>query len=597
MFQKISAFFLIIFLAFANASAFAEDISVRATVDSNQITLGSSTRLVLTVNGTQKVDPIELPAIDGFESRFLAPQTQVSIVNGNYSAAKSFIYVLFSNKTGTFTVPALTVVIDGKEYRSDPIEIVVADSSAGGEQATPSGAPTSINLQDKIMLQIDVPKSEVFLHEQIPLSVKLLVGGVRVGNVQYPSLDTTGFTITNFVDHQYQKVLNGVGFDVVDFQTTFSATRTGELTVGPAKLQADIVSRSQNQGASGMFGTDVFDNFFTSYDRRPFTVNSTTLTINVLPLPDEGKPEGFSGAVGKYDFTVTATPELIKVGDPITLRMTVSGQGDLKTITMPSFSDGSFKIYDPQIKDEGNAKVLEQVIIPTTTDIKEVPRLSFSYFDTETRKYETITRGPFPVVVSAPSPGDEFKAVGFETSKPSVPFNEEVGRDIVFIKEYLEDLRPRGYRIYKTWTFGAAVFLYFCVWLFGLSMYFLRRKLRTDERFARKIKAPRHARQGLEQAKTLLKQNDPKEFYGAVVKTLTDYIGNRCHISSGGLTGDAVILILKDKRVEGKIMESIGHLFDTADSVRFASVRREQRKMNDDFEELKSVISYLEKRL
>lgn len=598
MFGKKLAICLVFVFVLLSRPIFADEITLKATVDSNQIALGDSTRLVLTVSGTQKADPIDLPVIDGFDARYLGPQTQVSIVNGNYSASKSFIYVLFSTKTGTFTIPALSFTIDGKEYLSEPIQITVEDTATAGGQGTTSGSPGALTLQDKIMLTLDVPKTEVYLHEQIPLGIKLFFGGVSIGDVQYPTFDTAGLTKTDFAEpEQTQQVLNGMGFNVVNFKTLISPTRTGEFTIGPAQLQANLIYRSQNQGASSMFGSDVFDNFFTSYERRPFTVNSTALRINVLPLPDEGKPEGFSGAVGKYDFTVTATPELVKVGDPITLRMTVSGQGDLKTITMPSFTDASFKIYDPQIKDEGNAKVLEQVIIPTTTDIKEVPRLSFSYFDTESRKYETITRGPFPVVVSAPSPGEEFKAVGFETSKPSVQFNEEVGRDIVFIKEHLDDLRPQGYRFYKTWAFGAAVILYLCVWVFGLSMYFLRRKLKTDERFARKIKAPRHARQGLEQAKTLLHQNDPKEFYTAVIKTLTDYIGNRCHIASGGLTGDGVIRILKDKRVDGKIVESIRHLFDTADSVRFASVRCDQRKMNDDFEELRSVITYLEKRL
>lgn len=595
MLRKTFSFLALIFFCSVCLAAFAEDISLRATVDSNQITLGGSTRLVLTVNGTQNVEPIELPVIDGFESRYLGPQTQVSIVNGNYSASKSFIYVLFSNKTGTFTVPSLAIAIDGKEYRSDPIQIVVADSAAGGEPKTTSGAPTSVNLQDKIMLQIEVPKAEVYLHEQIPMNVKLLLGGVRVGDVQYPSLDTTGFTISNFVDRQYQKVLDGIGFDVVDFQTTLSATRTGELTIGPAKLQANLISLSQQKGASSMFGADIFDNFFTSYDRRPFIVHSASRVINVLPLPEEGKPEDFTGAVGKYDFLVTATPDQLKVGDPITLRMTVAGQGDLKTINMPVFSDKSFKIYDPQIKDIDKAKVLEQVIVPTTTDIKEVPKLSFSYFDTETKKYETISRGPFPVVVSAPDPSDEFKAVGFETSKPLHDFKEEVGRDIVFIKEQLDDLRLQGHHFYKSWIFVFLVLLYSAAWSTGLFFYFVRRKLKFDQRFARKIKAPKQARQGLERTKALIQNNDPKDFYAQAVKTLTDYIGNRLHIPSGGLTADGVAPILKDRGIDAKVMSSIRSLFDTADAVRFASAQCDRRKMNEDYEELKKTINHLEK--
>src|SRR5262245_59437052 len=105
---------LMIFLTAVSRPLFAEDISLTATVESNHVTLGNSTRLVLTVKGTQKVEPVELPAIDGLDTKYLGPQTAVSIVNGQYSSSKSFIYVLFSNKVGKFTIPALSMTIDGK---------------------------------------------------------------------------------------------------------------------------------------------------------------------------------------------------------------------------------------------------------------------------------------------------------------------------------------------------------------------------------------------------------------------------------------------------------------------------------------------------
>ena len=381
--KKIRAILVsIVFILAACSAAFAEDISFKATVDSNHVTLGNSTHLLLKVTGAKKVDPIQLPAIEGIDSRYLGPQTEVSIVNGNYSSSKSFIYVLFSNKAGKFTVPAIAATIDGKEYKSDPIEITVEDAPAQAPQneAKTSGAPTSVSLQDKIMLILEVPKNEIYMHEQIPLSIKLYYGGVSISDIQFPSFDTTGMTKTDFGEpDQTQQVLNGMGFNVVHFKTLISPTRAGELTLGPAQLQANILYKNQNQdGAQSAFGTDIFDNFLTSYERRSFTVNSQQIKINVLPLPDEGKPENFSGAVGKYDFEVTATPVAVKVGDPITLRMKVTGDGDLKSITMPVFNDASFKTYDPQIKDEGNAKISEQVVIPTSTDVKEVPAVYFS---------------------------------------------------------------------------------------------------------------------------------------------------------------------------------------------------------------------------
>jgi hypothetical protein len=590
---------LMVFFAAACRPLSADDIALTAVVETNRVTLGNSTHLVLTVEGSQNAEPIDLPVIEGFDSKYLGPQTAVSIVNGKSSVSKSFIYVLFSNKAGKFTIPALSMTVDGKQYQSQPIEISVDDVPAEGGEPKTSGSPTAVSLQDKIMLMAAAPKKEMYLHEQVPLSIKLFYGGVNISDVQYPTLEATGFTKTEFGEpEQNQQILNGMGFNVVNFTTLISPTRAGELVIGPAQLQANILYKSQNQPPiNSAFGTDIFDNFFTSYERRQFTVNSEAIRINVLPLPEEGKPENFSGAVGKYDFTATATPTDVKVGDPITLRMKVIGNGDLKTVTMPSFTGTNFKTYDPQIKDEGIAKILEQVIIPTSEEIKEVPAVSFSYFDTETKEYKTITQGSFPITVAAPNPGEEFKAVGFEAAAPLVRNTEEVGKDIVFIKERLDDLRLQGQHFYNTWIFWLISLIYVCVWTVCLSLYFVRRRLKTDTRFARKLKAPRQARQGLESAKALMRQKDAKAFYSAAVRTLSEYIGNQLHISSGGLTGDAVVRILNQKGFDAGMIESVKNIFESADMVRFASARPDEQQMKKDFERLKAVIEGLEKKL
>jgi hypothetical protein len=444
---------------------------------------------------------------------------------------------------------------------------------------------------------LEAPQKEVYLHEQVPLHAKLFYNGVQSGDVQYPSLDTTGFTLTSFTDEQYQKALNGMAFNVVDFKAFISPTRTGELKLGPAQLQANLISRAQNQATNGSFGTDIFDNFFTTYERRPFTVNSLPVSINVLPLPEKGKPEDFSGAVGVYEFEASASPVDVKVGDPITLKMKVTGQGDLKSINMPVFNDPAFKTYDPQIKDDGNVKTLEQVVVPTKVDIKEVPAISFSYFDTAAKEYRTITKGPFSVIVTSPKPGDEFKAVGFETATPSVAVKEDVGRDIVFIKERIDDLRPKGYRFYRTFAFWLSFIIYGLVWTTCLIVYFVKRKLQSDMRFARKFKAPRQVRLGLETAKASLQQNNSKEFYTASVKTLTEYVGNHLHVPAGGLTYDALSGLLKGRAVNDDVLAAIKVIFESADRVRFASYAADVKTMNRDYEALKVIIERLEKNL
>jgi hypothetical protein len=590
----------------APAPARAEDISVGATVSANRINLGASAQLMLTVRGTQKVDPVNLPAIDGLDVRYIGPQTQVSIVNGNYTSSKTFIYSLFPNKTGQFKIPSLTLSIGGQEYHTDPIDITVDDAPAAQGNATaaadPSGGEmTAASLKDKILLIMGTSKSEIYVGEQVPVTIKLLYTGVTISEIQFPTFDYMGFSKEDFAQpQQSQQVINGVGYNVVDFKTFVSPTRTGELTLGPAKLEANLVYHKASQttpfGSTG-FANDIFDSFFNTYEKRALTATSQPLKLNVLPLPEEGKPENFSGAVGQFDFNVTVGPAEVKVGDPVTLRMKITGNGNLKSITLPPFNDPKFKTYDPQIKDEGNTKTLEQVIIPKSEDIKEVPAQYFSYFDTQEKQYKTIRQGPFPISVKAPQPGEEFKAVGFESTTPNVTVKEELGHDLVFIKERPGILRPHGYHIYKTVWFWLLTLIYLTAWGVALGMYFIRRRLTTDERFARKFKAPRQAREGIAQAQVYMMQGRVKEFYGAVSKTLKDYLGNQLHMPPGSMAFDSLASVLRSKKINERIIQSIKTIFEAADMVRFASVHPDDASMAKTFESLKIIIDDLERHL
>ena len=128
-FMKFAKSFLILFFLSA-AVARAEDISFEATVDANKVSMGTAAQLTLTIHGTQEIDKLNLPAIDGFETRYVGPSTQVSVVNGTYSTAKAFTYMLLPLKEGTFTIPPLEVQVKGQVYRTQLITMQVMPASA-----------------------------------------------------------------------------------------------------------------------------------------------------------------------------------------------------------------------------------------------------------------------------------------------------------------------------------------------------------------------------------------------------------------------------------------------------------------------------------
>ena len=151
----------------------AEDIVFQAEVNAPQAALDDSLQLTLRISGTQNVSPIELPAIEGFTSRFIGPATQVSIINGQSSVTKSFIYVLYPQKKGKFTIPAFTIELEGKKYTSEPIAVDVVDAVASSSSA---GGPAQnqgvANLSDKIFMIMGTPEKEAYIGEKVALTIK-----------------------------------------------------------------------------------------------------------------------------------------------------------------------------------------------------------------------------------------------------------------------------------------------------------------------------------------------------------------------------------------------------------------------------------------
>ncbi len=588
-----------------SVNTFAQDISVEAKMNASQIVLGEAGMLSINIQGAQNVAPVPIPAIDGLDIRYVGPQTQFVFNNGQQSSSISFRYTVFPLKAGHYEIPSLQIAIDGQNYTTNALDIEVtedqsrAGSSALGSQS--SSGTESQSVKDKAFLVLKVPKTEVYLNEPLPVKIMLFVSDFSLTDIEYPVLEALGIDVGKFEQaKQYAQAIGGIRYDIVEFNTVIYPTRTGEVKLGPAKLDCNILAqdRSQNQSRFGRFDSsfddDFFNQFFGRSEKRPLSLESADVTINVLPLPQEGKPESFSGAVGQFDFQASIGPEEVKVGDPITLRMKIRGTGNLKAANFPILPQDNFKFYDPEIKEENNVKTLEQVIIPQTDQITQVPILQFSYFNPEFKKYEAITQGPFPIKVTKPNEAESLKVVGLEQSD-SLPKFEVLGRDIVFIKEEPDKFRSRGFHLYK--SLGCYIFLAAFIFLWGGLYMFYRHthKLQTDTMYAKRLLAPRQARKGLLEAKKLMEQGKRMEFYDTLFKTLQEYLANKFHLSLGAVTLENVQASLNSKEGNETFGAQLKILFDECEMARFAAVSFEKENMRQSYLRLEKLIDYCER--
>jgi oxygen tolerance protein BatD len=563
-------------LLVAAAAPARADISVRASVNPPRARVGEALALIIEINGAQNVTAPALGPIDGFDLQYVGPSTQISIVNGQMNASIQHRYSLLPMRAGHFTLGPFAIDYQGKQYQTAAlgVDIVAAGQpSAQAPQAGAAQAPAQAGAQGAaagraLRLTLSAPKQEVYLHERVPVDLILYVGAIRVADIQYPTLPADGLSLDKFPEpSQQQQVIDGETFQVVHFQTTVIPLRSGSLTLGPAALRLNVLNRRRTQGFNDQF----FDDFFGT-ERRPVDLRSDPLVLNVLPLPDAGKPADFSGAVGTFNMQVTASPTELNAGDPITMHIVLTGSGNLAEAAAPELAsvDG-FRTYEAHVsKSESGGttvtKTFEQVLIPNDAGVPAIAPVRFSYFDPQARRYQTVQSQPIALVVRAPknAPHAEIVAGGAPALRAAP--EEKLGRDIVYIKDDPGTLRPRALPWY-----GSLAFL---LWqpvpllLFGAAVWYdqRRQRLSGDVRYARFTRAGKEARRGLSAAEQALSEGDRPRFYDALSRTMQTYLSAKLDLPPGRID----LVTVGTRGIPSDCAQRIAEFLTTCEQVRFA---------------------------
>ncbi|MBP7215952.1 MAG: protein BatD [Candidatus Omnitrophica bacterium] len=583
--------------------ALAKDIAFEASVESNRVSVGQAFQLNLRFQNVQGMPALDLPASEGFEYRYLGPLTAMSIVNGQVSSSITHQYRVLALKVGTFTIGPFSFTYNNDTFTSNQISIeVVSGPVSSGQQPQASvgdDSPQMQDLRDRIFLIIQPLKTSAYVFEQIPVSIKLYINKLQVRDIPpSPELAHEGLSLGEFKHNQFQEMLGGVAYNVIEFETSVFGFKPGEYKLGPAQITCNLMVQKQRRAASfdDFFDSDIFDDFFARFEAYPLQLKSPEVPVTILALPKEGKPESFSGAVGDFDLSASVSPTELKVGDPITIRMTVSGDGNLNTVSMPSLNTrDDFKRYEPQVKQEQDQKVFEQVIIPLSAKVKQVPEIVFHFFNPQTSQYQTITKGPFPIAVTQPEKMDQTRIVESSNETRTFSQEEKLGRDIVFIKETIGALQKKRQHLYTQALFLLAQLIPLVAYIVFLFAARHKKRLTTDKRYARQLQAPRKARAGLKACALLLENGHAQEFFDRVFVTLKEYLGDRFHIPSRSITASVVDEVLKPKGVSQEITQQVSDIFLRCDSARYAATQVTVDDMQKTLRQLEEVIDYLQR--
>jgi len=616
----------ILFVVFLAASlvagkAFAGDKKFELSLDRNRIAIGQKAQLGASFYGTQSMPAPDIGNIDGLEVRYVGPSTMMTVLSGQVSTSITHLYSVLPLKVGKFQIGPFTFKYKGDTYTSNMVFLEASDEPIApqpsrqgppgqGIGAAPLGRPVAaeqVGLADRIFLTLFVDKTVAYVNELIPVTVKLYVNRLNVNDIQLPTFAQEGFSKVEFKEpKQYRERLNGLLYDVLEFRTSIFGMRAGDYRLGPASIKCNVMVRKSMPGGPGFnddfFGPDpsaaFLDDFMSRYERYPMELKSKDIQLGVLALPSQGRPQDFSGAVGDYQFIYSANPTKLKVGDPVTLKMEINGTGNFNTVLMPKLDDtAGFKVYEAQAKTEENHKTFTQVLIPETEQMAKLPKAVFSYFDPNARHYKTISQGPIAISVEKGKEEAPSQVIG-----PVIPpagaaaKADELGRDLIYIKDSPGTLRRKGDTFYRTPAFGLA-FALPLVLLIIFSVYNERlTRIRTDSVYAGRLAAYRSSKKGMKALGRTMKAGDPKVFYETLFKTLQDYLGYRLSIPPPGITSAVADEALSTRDVDPAMMAKMRDLFRACDESRFGFRQPDIYKMKDDIKVLGEVIKYLERK-
>ncbi len=386
------------------ANCYADDISITADVDRYQISLDEQVTLTITVSGNiSNIPQPTIPSLDGFTAYSSGRSQNISIINSQVSSAVIFTYILVPNNEGEYTLGPFSITYKGNDYTADPINIKVSPRSK--QPSVPSYTyqerKESQSTADKgevkeLFIETYVDKLRAYVNEQVTLTFAFYQSVKLFENPVYNPPSTTGFWTEDMPPQKkYYEIIGDKKYLVTEIKTALFATSPGEFIIGSARLEASV------EDLERFFSRSPFDTFnrdpFSMFRRgKPIILTTDPINVEILPLPEEEKPLDFKGDVGRFDITANVDKDTTEENQPITLKIVVKGEGNIKTISSPNMP----QMDDIKFYDSGSAenisksdyvvqgeKSFEKVIIPKRPGQLVIGPIEYSYFDPREKRY------------------------------------------------------------------------------------------------------------------------------------------------------------------------------------------------------------------
>ncbi|WP_337872699.1 BatD family protein, partial [Ignavibacterium sp.] len=347
---------------------------------------------------------------------------------------------------------------------------------------------------------------------------------------------------------------------------------------------------------------NIWDSFFDDPFRRgdiyEYNAKSNTLRVDVIPLPEEHKPVSFKGAVGKFEFTVSIDKQKTKTNEPITLKLSISGTGNLNLLQVPDFElPAGFEKYEPKVNDQinrlnkiGGVKTVEYLLIPRIAGTREIKPIQFSYFDPDIRKYFELKSNPFYITIEQGDSASNYYIAEKEGVK-------QLGTDIHFIKTKFDDIRKKQEHLITKPAFWFATALPLLAFIGLIGWKRKQDKLSGNIQLLKYQRAERVAKSKFKKAQKYLEAGNSEAYYSEIAQAFFGYLEDKLHIPKSEFTLDKAHSILAEKGIDIQLANRMKNAGEKCEFIRYAPNAEASAAMKDFYNELLNVVIDIEKAL
>ena len=562
---------------------------------------------------------LNAPAISG--CKLLNPQPGVStsqsyqIINGQASSSSTveYTYIYRAENEGTFTIPAASIIVDGKKLTSQSAKFTVlpADKTAQSQQGGGygygygGGAPQqSVHVddlasqddtsrpisKDDIFVRIILNKSHAYEQEAIECTIKLYTKFQRINSFMMTSPPTFDGFLIEEVDTQaaLNAVENYKGQNYVTAvlkKCIIFPQKSGKLTISSGKYDLSVVQIERISNGWFVSGRPV---------EREVHLQPYTSTVDITPLP-EPRPAGFDNAVGQFTFESRLAPDRLKTGEAASLEYIVTGTGNIKYVhePKPEIPD-EFEQFTPKTdyrtrvtgSTVTGTMMVDYTLVPQSVGKFKIPEQKFVYFDPSKRSYVTLTAPGYEMEISKGS-GTTISAEQREI--------EAKNTDILHIKTGEKNLSKTHDPIIYSWWYWALAGLLVAALIMSVIIYGHQMRLNADVAGRRNARASKVARKRLREAEGFMKSRQPERFYEAMLKAMWGYLGDKLSMPVSQLTRQNIFETLMDRGVDENAAGRVLAVLDQCEMARYTPDSSSEASVEALYDEATSSINDLEK--